>query len=465
MIPFFPKQFSTKAIQVYLLSLASVSLVFFKHIMGLDFIIIGIVWVLLFFLLSNRYSVRWVFPKEGKFVRKLFFSALTIRLIWVTFSYFYYLVKTGLPFEFSSSDALGYHEVAVWLCEVGWGPAMDYLQTVQRGDMGYPFYLYLLYMLIGPNIFLTRVIKSVFSAWMCVLVYKLAKRNLGDEVGRMAGIFCCLMPNLVIYCGTHLKETEMLFLVVASLERADKLLREGSVKIWDIVLLALLVVSIFFFRNVLGAAVVFGIFSALVFSSTRLVGNWNRAMLITWAVIAIGVLAGGTIANETRGLWNTRSDNQAAKRNYQVYKGYKWAQYATGTVMAPMIFVLPFPTMVDVDEQYNQQLMNGGNYVRNFLGVFVLLAVFDALFKKRNWRDLSLIGAFEFSYLGIIASSGFANSERFLLPGVPILLIMAAYGVSLVAKNNFRWVRAWYWIVPIMIFGWAFFKLGTRGLF
>lgn len=255
----------------------------------------------------------------------------------------------------------------------------------------------------------------------------------------------------------------MIFLTIASLEKADSMLHKGALKAWDVVVEALLVISIFFFRNVLGAAVIFAIFSALVFTTNRLVGNWNRVVLISWAVIGLAVLAGGTIANEAKGLWETRADNQSAKRSYQVHKGYKWAEYATGAVMAPMIFVLPFPTMVDVDEQYNQQMLHGGNYVRNFLGVFVLIALFDALLRTRNWRDLSLMGAFEVAYLGIISLSGFANAERFLLPGVPILLVMAAYGVSLVSKRNFRWVRIWYWVVPLMAFSWAFFKLGTRG--
>jgi hypothetical protein len=433
--------------------------------MGLDFITIGIVWVLLFFLLSHRYTLRWSTFEEGKYIRKLFFTALILRLIWVTVSYFFYIIKTGTPFEFGSSDAISYHEEAVWFHEAGWSMAFDYLKTRAIGDRGYSFYLAVLYSVIGPNIFLTRVIKSLLSSWMCVMVYRMAKRNLNDEVARMAGIFCCLMPNLIMYCGLHLKETEMIFLTVACLEKADSMLHKGSLKVWDVVIEALLIISIFFFRSVLGAAVIFAIFSALVFTTNRLMGNWNRVVLITWAIIGLAVLAGGAIANEARGLWETRSENQAAKRNYQVYKGYKWAQYATGAVMAPMIFVLPFPTMVDVDEQYNQQLMNGGNYVRNFLGVFVLIALFDALFRTKNWRDLSLMGAFEVAYLGIISSSGFANAERFLLPGVPILLVMAAYGISLVSARNYRWVKIWYWVVPIMVFGWAFFKLGTRGLF
>lgn len=132
--------------------------------------------------------------------------------------------------------------------------------------------------------------------------------------------------------------------------------------------------------------------------------------------------------------------------------------------MAPMMFVLPFPTMVDVDEQYNQQILSGGNYVRNVFGGFVLIAVFSAIFRKKNWRDLSFIGSYVIAYLGIVSASGFANSERFLLPGLPILLVLAAYGVTLLNAKNYRFIKIWLIIVPVMIVGWAVFKLGSRGL-
>ena len=426
--------------------------------------IIGIVWVLLFFLLSTHFSKKWLGFEEKKYVRKLFLTALVLRLIWVVFSYFFYTIKTGIPFEFGSSDALAYHDAAVWYREIGWSATIDFLFAQSYSDAGYPIYLTALYSIIGPNIFVTRVVKAFLSAWTCVLIYKLAKRNLGEEAGRMAGIFCALSPNLVIYCGMHLKETEMIFLAIASLERADSLLRQRKINIWNIVLTVLLIVSLFFFRTVLGASVVFAFFTALVFSSTSVMTKWNRTILVLWAVIAIAVMAGGTIANEVEGYWNSRGTNQSLKRQQQVNKGVKWAKYATGTVMAPMMFVMPFPTMVDVDEQYNQQLVNSGNYVRNFMGIFVIMAVFNALFIKRNWRDFSLIGSFVVAYLGIICSSGFANSERFLLPGLPILLMMAAYGITLVDARTYKYVRMWYILLPIMVVGWAIFKLGSRGI-
>ena len=428
------------------------------------FMLIGIVWVLIFFLLSARYSKKWLDIDEKKYLRKLFFTALVLRVLWVIFSYFFYLVKTGIPFEFGSRDSVGYHEAAIWFSELSWSETFDFLFAQSYSDAGYPIYLTVLYSIFGPNIFLTRIIKAFLSSWTCILAYKLAERNFGKEAGRMAGIFCALSPNLVIYCGLHVKETEMIFLMMAALERTDSLLRERQLKVWNVVITALLVVSLFFFRTVLGASVIFAFFTALVFSTSTVMTKWNRTTLIIWSVLAVSIFAGGTIANEVEGYWNTRGSNQSLKRQQQMNKGIKWAKYATGTAMAPMMFVMPFPTMVDVDEQYNQQLINSGNYVRNFMGIFVIIAVFNALLRKKNWRDFSLIGSFVIAYLGIICSSGFANSERFLLPGLPVLLIIAAYGITLIDGRTYRYVKMWYVIVPIIIVGWAIFKLGSRGL-
>ena len=241
------------------------SVVFINHMLKPTFIIISIVWILLFFLLSARYSKKWL-EIDGKiFVRRIFLTALVLRLVWVFFSYIFYIINTGIPFEFGSSDAWEYHQAAIWLNEIGWSNAIDYLFTGSYSDAGYPLYLTLLYSIIGPNILITRILKAFFSSWTCILVYNLAKRNFGEEAGRMAGIFCVFCPNLVIYCGMHLKETEMIFLTIAALERLDNILRQKHVNILNIVVSALLVISLFFFRTVLGAAVVFSFFTSLVF--------------------------------------------------------------------------------------------------------------------------------------------------------------------------------------------------------
>ncbi len=467
MLSFFPKQIATKGIYLYLGALTAISLVFFRHAMAIDFLIMGVMWVVGFFLLSSYCSQKWQEIPQKKLLRNLFLTALGLRWAWAIFSYFYYSAKTGMPFEFSAGDSIWYYEESMGNVHAPIKAIWNYLfvSTDSISDSGYIFYLSLLSKVTGYSILLPRLVNSIFSAATVLLVYLLAKRNIGEEGGRLAAVFTCFMPNLIFYCGMHLKESFMLFLLIAFLERSDYLLRSKKYNVFTIIIPVLLGVSLFSFRTVLGGAAVFSFVTALVFTNTAVVGRWKRIMLISWGVLAVVTLTGGVITTEVQATWEDRESNQDAKRSIQTARGNQWAKYATGTVMAPMMFVMPFPTMVDVDEQYNQQMLSGGNYVRNFFGGFVLIAVFSAIFITKNWRNLSLIGSFVIAYLGIISSSGFANSERFLLPALPCLLIIAAYGVTLLNAKNYKFIKIWYWVVPVMAFAWAFFKLGSRGLF
>jgi hypothetical protein len=467
MIPFFPRQIATKAIYLYLGVLAVVSLFFIRHAMSIEYIIMGIVWVVGFFLLSNYCSQKWKDIPQKRLLTYLFLTALGLRVFWVFFAYIYYTIKTGIPFEFAAGDAIWYYEESIGNINTKWKDIWNYLfvNTSTISDSGYVFYLTILAKIFGTNIIFPRLVNACFSAVTVLLIYFLSKRNIGEEGGRMAAIFACFMPNLIFYCGLHMKETMMIFLMVAYLERADYLLRSHKYNVFTIAIPVILAITLFTFRTVLGIAAVFSFISALVFTNTSVIGKKKRFMLIGWGILAATTLTGGIIMNEVESLVEQKDINQSNKRLMQSNKGIQWAKYATGTVMAPMMFVLPFPTMVDVDQQYTQQMLSGGNYVRNFLGGFVLIAVFSAIFITKNWRNLSLIGSFVIAYLGIVSTSGFANSERFLLPGLPCLLIMAAYGVTLLNAKNYKFIKIWYWVVPVMVFAWAFFKLGSRGLF
>lgn len=466
MISYFPKRVSSKGIASYLVSLALVSILFIRFAIPWFFMVMGIVEVSTFFLLANKYTKEWQALYSPKlFERKLFFGALLIRVLWVVFSYYFFLQQTGTPFEYDSADAFGYHEEAKWLAATDWRVVMNYLFFSRAGysDSGYSLYLTLIYKIAGPNIFVARFLKAVLGAFLCVLVYRLSYRSVGDKVGRMAAVFCAFMPNLYIYCGLHLKETEMLFLTIAFLERADYVLRSAKVRFWDVVIPLLLCMSLFLFRTALGAVAALSFLTALLFNSSQVTTKARKLRVAIWVILAVAVLGGSTIANEVESLIQNREANQEMRRYEQTVRGNLWAKYATGTVMAPMVFVLPFTTMVDTG-QYGQLVMHGGNFVRNFMGVFVLMGLFSAIFTKKNWRNLSLIGSFTAGYLFVVSLSGFANSERFLLPGLPGLLIIAAYGISELTSKSYKWVKVWYVVVVLMQIGWAYFKIGSRGM-
>ena len=469
MIPFLPKPIADKAVTIYVLALTVVSIVFMSHAMSLIYIVLGLMWVIGFFYLSSYFSRMW---GEGElssqqFLLRLWGVGISVRVVWVIFSYFYYQAQTGLPFEFGAGDSVGYHEDAAWLADDPWSTTWWYLFTSGLkgiADSGYPLYLSIIYRIFGPNIFVARILKCIIGTATCWLIYKLAKRSFGESVGRMASIFAMLMPNFIIYCGLHLKEVEMIFLAVAFLERTDAMLRSKEYKVVSMVLSTVLALSLFLFRTVLGAVALFSFVTALIFTTEKVVTKGKRALIIGWVLLAGLFLFGGTLHTEMESLWENRSSNVEMKRYQQTVRGNKWAKYATGTVMAPMAMFLPYPTMVDVDHQYNQQIIHGGNYVRNFFGIFVLIAIFSVIFIQKNWRDFSLLGSFVFGYLGVISMSGFSNSERFLLPALPVLLMMAAYGISLMNGKNYRYVKIWFIVVFMMAFAWAFFKLGSRGI-
>jgi hypothetical protein len=467
MVPFLPKQIANRAIITYLVALVTIGLLFSAYSMRFGYMALGLTFVVGFFSISNYWSNNKVSLSEQQFLGSLFFVAFVIRLIWVIVSYFYYIKTTGLPFEFDTADALGYHEEAKWLASENWSKIWYYYfgkNSAGISDVGYPLYLSILYRLTGPVVIIPRLLKALISALTCVFVYKLSDRTFGKSVGRMAAIMTALMPNFIIYCGYHLKETEMIFLEVAFLERLDYLIRSNKVSFWAVIPPTVLAISLFFFRTVLGLAAIFTFASATLLSNvSSMKKGWKRAAIIGWGVLGLVVLGGGTAMTEIEALWEEKEDNLSRKRLEQTLEGNQWAQYATGVVMVPMAFVLPFSTMVDIDQQYEQQTKHGGNYIRNFMGLFALIAIYEA-FRRKKWREYSIIGVFIIAYLGVISLSGFSNSERFLLPGLPCLVMMWAYGVSELRKQTYKFLTPWCLVVFVMEVAWAYFKLGSRGI-
>ena len=465
MLTLIPKQISIRGVVIYIISLAAVSILYASYAIDMFRMFMGLVEILIFFIFSNIITARWQELSVKAFTKNLVITAVLLRLAWVIFSYFYYQYQTGIPFEFDAADSLGYHEEAEELSGLPWAWVWEilFVNRDKVSDSGYVLYLTFLYKIFGPNIVIVRLLKAFYGAVTCLLLYKLTSRITNEKVGRMAGIFAMLMPNLIIYCGLHLKETEMLFLLVAFLERADYVLRVRKYTVWNILFPLLLAGSLFLFRTVLGVIALFSFITAIVFSPSKIIKKGRKVAFAFWVILAIAVMAGGTIRTEVEGLWEDRDSNQESRRLEQTLRGNQWAKYATATVMAPMEFVVPFSTMVDTGQE-NQLMMHAGNYVRNFMGVFVLITLFTALFVKKNWREFSLVGSFVIGYLSVIALSGFANSERFLLPGLPVLIILWANGVSELNVKNYKFVRFWCLLVIVMEVGWAYFKIGSRGL-
>jgi hypothetical protein len=473
---FAPKFITNRAIITYLLAMIGCSVLYSANILSLEWWVFGMISVLGFFYFSNRQTKLWLKTREKVFVKRLFLSAFALRVLWVLISYGLYYHWTGTAFTIDAADELFYDEMGHYgasLMRDGnfaiYNPLIQYAGTVTFSDMGYPIYLSILYYIFFDSILIARIIKAILGAWTAVLVYKVASRNFGESTGRMAGIFCMLMPNLIYYCSFQLKEIEMVFLAMLFVERADWLLRQPKLKAMQTVAVMLIPLALFMIRTALAATLVAAFFCALLLTTGRVSGFGKRAVLIVVAGIfaATMFLTSTSIGSEVTQMWQTRGSTQQSNMEWRSTRdnGNVFAKYAGAAVFAPMIFTVPFPTMAEVPNQENQKMIHGGNFVKNVLSYFTIMALL-ILLVTGNWRKHVLPIAVLCGYLLVLVFSNFAQSERFHQPILPLTLMFAALGVSLIKENP--WIKRYfsYWCVLMFIaaIAWNWFKLAGRGM-
>ena len=471
MLSYFPKYYTDKAMYVYFALLMCVPVIF-GYPMEWYFWIFGIVEVIGFFYFAHQLPIAWKKYSPKIFTKKLFTTALIIRIIYVIFSYWFYYEITGTPFEFGAADVEFYNYMGQvgHKCLSEW--QFNLLDEFQRqggnvalSDCGYPIYLSIIYWIFDDSIFLARILKAVWSAWTCVLVYKLASRNFGESVGRMAAIFCMLMPNFIYYCGVHLKETEMVFLIVLFAERADYAMRAKQLD-WKALIIAIVAACILFlFRTALAAVAMIALATTLMLSSRKVLSLSKKIAIGAFVVLAMFATVGNQLVQEAEELLAQSGDNQSTSMQWRAERkgGNELAKYAGAAVFAPMIFTIPFPTLVDTEGQENQRMIHGGNYVKNITSALTIFALFSLLMSG-NWRRHVLIISIGCGYLIVIALSAFAHSERFHLPALPFALMLAAYGISILGNKQKKWYNYWLILIFVANIAWAWFKLKGRGL-
>lgn len=480
-LPYIPKRVTNWAVLTYIAAIFSCNVLFASHILAWQWWFFGVIEVLAFFYFSNRLSKLWITLKSLHFTQKLFWTAFFLRAIWVIISYFLYQYWTGTPFSIEAADELYYdflaNKAAIELRHGEWNvykSILKYSPGNQFSDMGYPVYLSIVYWIFDDSIVMARLLKALLGAWTAVLLYKLASRNFGEQTGRMTGIMCMLMPNLICYCSFQLKEIEMVFLCILFAERADFLLRKGKLSFMPTAMLMLIPAVMFTIRTALAAVMVMAFFCVLLLSSDRIVSWGRRALLLTLALVFAGVVftTSTSIGQDVMAMWQTRGSTQQANMAWRAERddmagglNNRFAKYAGAAVFAPMIFTIPFPTMNEVPGQENIKMIHGGNFVKNILSFFTIASMFILLFSG-DWRKYVLPMAILCGYLVVLVFSNFAQSERFHLPILPFTLMFAAYGIS--KMNEVWWIKKYYpyWCALMFVaaIAWNWFKLAGRGM-
>ena len=474
-----PKWLSKYAVGAYLAALAVVTMMYLSHSLPWYYMLSGIVEVLVFFLYGSTVIKDTAIDRIQKtknYEKRLFLIAFWPRLIWMLFIYSIFMQTYGNVFGFENADALAYDELGQFVASLISDGDFHFYDRISRftnnsdiADMGYGIYVGFIYWLTGNSIIVVRLLKCVWSSLTVVLIYRLAKRNFGEQTARIAAIFCALWPNFWYYCGAHLKETEMVFLAVLFVEQADQMLRSRKFTAWKVIPILLIAAAMFTFRTPLGLVALLALVFSVAMSSSRVV-NWGKRIVVgAFALALIGIVAGNRIEEKSRGLWEmVRANQQESNMEWRSTRehGNAFARYAGSAVFAPMIFTIPFPSMVRPFEgQEVQQLNHGGNFIKNIISGFTIFAL-AMLLLSGGWREHLLPLSFMLGYLVVLVFSAFAQAERFHQPIMPFEFMFAAYGLSIALsqKKYKQWYMYWCVIMFVAAIGWNWFKLAGRGL-
>ena len=477
MMTYFPKDMANKCVMAYLVALCAVNVLFFNYALPLWLWVFGITSVLLFFLGSNYFTRKWYNNSEKIFTKNLFGTALIIRLLYVIFIYYFNWEHYGTYYESSEGDITWYVPSALQMAEqLSEGNFMDVVRmwmgwNVDISDLGYIIYLSIIYLLTFSfsDVVLPLILKAIYGAITCVLIYRISKRHFGEYAGRLAAIFCMLHASMIWWCGSMMKETEMIFIFTWFVYEMDRVLSLGKLKFKNMIGAILLGLALFCFRSVLAMVAFASLFIAVMLTSKKII-NWSTKIFVG-AVVAI--VLGTSMWDNIRGFSEIvthqviETDAQAANMEWRTKRahGNAFAKYAGAAVFAPIIFTIPFPSMVYTFQGQEMHMMvNGGYYIKNILSFFVILVMFMFLLSG-EWRKHVFIISVMIGYLLALVFSSFAQSGRFHMPILALELMFAAYGIHILYKNPMyrRWFNYVLALEIVICIAWAWFKLAGRG--
>lgn len=491
-LAYFPRKYANGGVLFYLISLVACSLLYFNHALPFYILAMSIFSVLLFFGGSNWIGRQWSVLREGTFVRKVFWTAFGIRIGYALFIWFMNKIQYGTFCESNPGDIFWYVPTALQA-------AIDYdgnyfeiisnwrLYCSSIADAGYQMYLTLLFVLQGasdayvgpgedylvaaePYLFVPMILKAVYGGMTCLFMYRIAQRHFGENVARMTAIFCMLQANMIWWCGSFMKETEMVFLACWFVERMDKIILGLDIRPLYISVTVMISLLIFTFRSALFMTSIAATMLALVMTQSRKLSMGKKVLAGAMLTIVLAMAVGDNVVQEVSSTIAIVQDSDYQKRNMEWRTdrggtGNKFAKYAGAVVFAPLIFTIPFPNMVyTTQDQEMLMQVNGGNFEKNVLSFFVIFAM-SYLLLSGQWRQHVFPIAYYVGYLAALVLSVFAQSGRFHMPIIPFAMMFGAYGLTLVMNSKFKqWFTYALVIEVIVCVAWSWFKLAGRGL-
>lgn len=440
--------------------------------MPIPLLILGYFIIIFFFVALNNYINKWVFLDDRIFYKKLFWHSLFYRLIFVILMYLITLLldPQSLPFEIGGgNDSVLYHTVGMDLsnCSFGYN-FIDILHYYFKevADWGFPIFTGIIYKVFGPYTLVIRVINCILGSLTVVYLSKMTKNIFSESSAQIAGIIAMLMPSLLWFCGMHLKETSMIFMVVCIFYHTTKIICGRKLILSSLALILLFSFFLFYFRTVLAALVILVVTVYFLLNFTGRKVN-HLILIFSFLILLVAMfflINRFKLYEDTHKYYEARKDQLELELNWNA-DAHPELKYDVGFIKPFLLtgaVLLPFPSFLYLE---SRQLLVVAHYqnevVRNIMYFFAFLGIFIAF--RRNFLKSSLIILFTLGYIFIMAIGGIAYEDRFQLPSLPFVIIFMSLGIVEFKAKRLKFWDIYLLIIFIAVLSWNIFKIIIRG--
>lgn len=187
-------------------------------------------------------------PEERRFLLPLALIAFSLKAVLVPI-YYIVLVKGGLD-GFAYIDSYSYHLDGIEIArELRYG--IDYSSRAWRAvDPGYPIFTGIVYWIAGPNTLVVRILNCVFSTFMLLYIYRIARLFFEEErIARWACYLVAFLPYSTTIVINHRKEPIVTLLATFIFFHTARLIRSEKNSSVSAALAVSGLVAMIFFRS------------------------------------------------------------------------------------------------------------------------------------------------------------------------------------------------------------------------
>lgn len=375
---------------------------------------------------------------------QLMFFTFFITLVFVLANNYVFQLLGNSYFMPRAKDPIAYHSLASNMMKMDFSEKLTFFSSFSISDLGFPLYLSYVYSIIHSPLF-ANICNVFVHLCTVLLLFKIGRFFLSRKYAFMGAFIYGISQYAVWFISSGLKETIMVFFVIASVFFYLKYVKKNTLFYLFLALISALFLILFRIP-----IVIFLVGAFAICELTKKKVGFKQYFAVIFVVLSVFLLSQ---------FYSTLLLKYTTLSQFaQTEGGFQQFAYATAFIAG---FFGPFPTYMPFDGKENLSLIAGSLTLYVFLTLPFLYACYYAL-KSNNiyMKPLVIYALFEITGLVYLAQS---FDLRKGIPHILLAIMLAMYTLSNYRKFNktiHKYIFGGFYItITGILFFWNYLRL------